>query len=538
MNDKVVIAGTVKLRNTIKAKTNLHNTINGTPSWVVNTGGGGIVYPHYTGSYTVTPSGSVQTLDTSDKVLDDDVTIQAMPQGSATTPATIITADPTISVSSGGLITATVSKTQQITPTVQEGYVSVGTAGNVGVSGSNTQQLTVQSAQTIHPASTDQTIASGKYLTGTQTFKAVTVTGLTADKVLQGNTVKIGDADDDDRIMSVTGTASGGITPTGTKQITANGTNIDVYNYQYADVAVPNSYSAGDEGKVVSNGALVAQTSDTVTANDTYDTTLINSLTVNVSGGGGISVDGIATGVEPSGSITITASSIVGQAFRNNTGITGVTGNNLTVIAGSAFQSCTNMTSASFPNVTQIGDDGFNGCTKLVSIDVRKLVKFSTKRGFSGCSKLTTFVGGLTKLTTISDQCFYNTRVPVFVFPAITSGTGSANCFGGNTALTTCDFGVRLSSVGATAFSGATSFTTLIIRKASVVSLSNINAFTNTPFASGKTGGTLYVPSALISSYQSASNWSTILGYSTNSIQAIEGSQYENYYADGTPISS
>lgn len=285
MNDKVVIAGTVKLRNTIKAKTNLHNAINGTPSWVVNTGGGGIVYPHYSGSYTVTPSTSAQVLDTSDKVMDDDVTVQAVPQGSATTPATIITADPTISVSSGGLITSTVSKTQQITPTVVEGYVSAGTPGNVGVSGSNTQQLTTQGAQTIHPASTDQSIASGKYLTGAQTFKAVTVSGLTADKVLQGNVVKIGDADDDDRIMSVTGTASGGITPTGTKSITANGTGIDVYSYQYADVAVPNSYSASDEGKVVSNGALVAQTSDTVTANDTYDTTLINSLTVNVSGG-------------------------------------------------------------------------------------------------------------------------------------------------------------------------------------------------------------------------------------------------------------
>ena len=80
---------------------------------------------------------------------------------------------------------------------------------------------------------------------------------------------------------------SGGVTPTGTKSITANGTGIDVAAYAYADVAVPNSYASGDEGKVVSNGALVAQTSDTVTANDTYDTTLINSLTVNVSGGGG-----------------------------------------------------------------------------------------------------------------------------------------------------------------------------------------------------------------------------------------------------------
>lgn len=52
-----------------------------------------------------------------------------------------------------------------------------------------------------------------------------------------------------------------------------------------AILAIPNSYSASDEGKVVSSGALVSQGSDTVTQNDTYDTTLISSLTVNVAGG-------------------------------------------------------------------------------------------------------------------------------------------------------------------------------------------------------------------------------------------------------------
>jgi hypothetical protein len=78
-----------------------------------------------------------------------------------------------------------------------------------------------------------------------------------------------------------------GSTPTGTKQIsiTSNGTTTeDVTNYASTEinVNVPNSYSQSDEGKVVSNGALVAQTSDTVTQNGTVDTTLINSLTVNV----------------------------------------------------------------------------------------------------------------------------------------------------------------------------------------------------------------------------------------------------------------
>ena len=47
-----------------------------------------------------------------------------------------------------------------------------------------------------------------------------------------------------------------------------------------------NSYADGDEGKVVSNGVLVSQTSATYTSNNTYDTTLVSSVTVNVAGGG------------------------------------------------------------------------------------------------------------------------------------------------------------------------------------------------------------------------------------------------------------
>lgn len=49
--------------------------------------------------------------------------------------------------------------------------------------------------------------------------------------------------------------------------------------------AIPNAYAAGDEGKVVSNGELVAQTARTVTANGTYDTTANDEVTVSISGG-------------------------------------------------------------------------------------------------------------------------------------------------------------------------------------------------------------------------------------------------------------
>ena len=51
-----------------------------------------------------------------------------------------------------------------------------------------------------------------------------------------------------------------------------------------ADIAtITNQYTAGDEGKVVSNSALVAQTAHaTITTNGTYDTTTNNSVTVDV----------------------------------------------------------------------------------------------------------------------------------------------------------------------------------------------------------------------------------------------------------------
>lgn len=66
--------------------------------------------------------------------------------------------------------------------------------------------------------------------------------------------------------------------------VTENGTTTAPSGKAYSPVvvSVPNSYTVSDEGKVVSNGALVAQTAMTATQNGTVDTTLNNSVTVNV----------------------------------------------------------------------------------------------------------------------------------------------------------------------------------------------------------------------------------------------------------------
>lgn len=77
------------------------------------------------------------------------------------------------------------------------------------------------------------------------------------------------------------------------KSITQNGSydpeDDGADGYSAVTVDVPNSYAAGDEGKVVSNGALVQQTAraSEITANGTYDTTTNDSVTVNVESGSG-----------------------------------------------------------------------------------------------------------------------------------------------------------------------------------------------------------------------------------------------------------
>ena len=55
--------------------------------------------------------------------------------------------------------------------------------------------------------------------------------------------------------------------------------------YSPVTVNVPNTYSASDEGKVVSSGTLVSQTSATKTQNGIYDTTTNNEIIVNVPAG-------------------------------------------------------------------------------------------------------------------------------------------------------------------------------------------------------------------------------------------------------------
>lgn len=225
------------------------------------------------------------------------------------------------------------------------------------------------------------------------------------------------------------------------------------------------------------------------------DTTLADAVATLAEGyGQGYSADGLANGTEPSGDIILTVDNAGTRTYIFNGCINITSVKSLGNLGGlsSLFRGCTSLRTA-YMNCVTAGDHYFTSCTNLESAVFPNCSVFYTEC-FSPAVKLKVVdIGGT---TTDSSRGFCRQNI----------------------------------------FKDDVLFDTLILRGSAVFPLSNINNFVNTPFASNGTGGTLYVPQALISSYQSANNWSTILGYTNNQILPIEGSIYETQYADGTPI--
>lgn len=280
-----------------------------------------------------------------------------------------------------------------------------------------------------------------------------------------------------------------------------------------ADVEV--SYKGSTIGSLSASGTLTLETEGKYCEDD------IGIAYTSPGGGGGISVDDIATNSAPSGAITLTVSSVAQYAFNNKTAITSVSAPNVTTVARNAFENCSSLASISFPELTTLNLYSFSG----LAITTVYLPKLTTSGSymFNNCKSLTTVV--LPKAGGLGTNPF---------------GINTSN---GCTALKTVDV-TAVSQLQGSQFQFCTALDTLILRRATRVSLQNVNAFANTKFASGGAGGTIYIPKSLYDhlgdgtsdDYKAASNWSTVDGYGTITWAKIEGSQYENYYADGTPI--
>ena len=208
------------------------------------------------------------------------------------------------------------------------------------------------------------------------------------------------------------------------------------------------------------------------------------------SGGGGWTTSGIADRSEPSGAITISGVlTISAHVFNGCTGITSVYSPDAKTIQDHAFANITNLALVKFPEVTGTVNNGYT-------------FQYSGSKGNSG----TIYV--FPKLQAIGSRMFERAKAHVI------------------------DIGPDFGEINADTFYNNVDqwlIDRLILRKADgIVITSNTDRI--------KSIEKVYCPSSLISTYQTATNWSTRYSAGRITFVAIEGSEYDGYWADGTPI--
>lgn len=249
--------------------------------------------------------------------------------------------------------------------------------------------------------------------------------------------------------------------------------------------------------------ALTRYANETTGASDTNLSDAVGTLVAGYGGGGGgISIDDFAAGIEPSGAVTLTGTSIAEYGILRRSAITSITSSTVLTVGGAGINSNQNLTSISLTACTAAtGLDAFGSNQNLVSVNLPELVTVP-RRCFFDDQKLKNV--NIPKCPNISDTMFQQCYALEFLdAPSVTA-------------------------IATNGFFNARKLSTLILRHTSVVTLQNISAFTNTPMRGyNSLSGTIYVPSALISSYQTANNWATLYGEGHVTFAAIEGSQYE-----------
>lgn len=168
---------------------------------------------------------------------------------------------------------------------------------------------------------------------------------------------------------------------------------------------------------------------------------------------------------------------------------TEISSNTLTKIRARAFYNFAALQSVSFPMVTEMGSYSFDGCEGLTNISLPLLTQIKSY-GFRNCKTLTYI--NLPNVTKTDTYAFYGCK-----------------------ALVKADF-AKLGAISYSDFQNCSALEALILRKTTVCTLVASDVFNGSGIKSGI--GYIYVPSNLVNSYESASNWSTY----ASQIRAIE----------------
>ncbi len=177
--------------------------------------------------------------------------------------------------------------------------------------------------------------------------------------------------------------------------------------------------------------------------------------------------------------------------------VTAYTNPKIKTVGYSAFQNCKVLASVNLPNVTYIDGAGFMNCELLKFVNIPNVTNINGA-AFQNCNALTSI--NLPSVTTMSSAVFYNCTSLITVdFSAITNFTGGV-------------------------FANCKALKTVVIRNNTMCTLGTTSAFSNCTLING-TGGYIYVPSSLIDTYKTATNWVTY----ASKFRALE-----DYTVDGT----
>lgn len=173
-------------------------------------------------------------------------------------------------------------------------------------------------------------------------------------------------------------------------------------------------------------------------------------------------------------------------------------------------------------DVTALRAYAFINQTELTRLELPNLLQLTySSYAMSGCRVLSSFHAPL--LRTVGARAF-------------------ENC----TSLTALEMdGGGWGEIRNLAFSGCSALNTLVLRQTARPITVGASGLQGTPFASGGSGGTIYIPKIMYDhlgdgsalDYKATTNWITYDSYGTITWAQIEGSIYETQYADGAPIS-
>ena len=274
------------------------------------------------------------------------------------------------------------------------------------------------------------------------------------------------------------GQNGGGVTPSGTLNISENG-EYDVYSYASASVDVHPSESLSET--YLSNGSYTITgefNGGMVTVNVPSPQFVTESLSVSANGTytPGQGVDGYSQVVVD------VPQSVTGYTEKDLTektyGIINLN-NSASFVASGAFMGNYDIQTVNLPYATTIGYSAFDFCNSLSQVNL-PVCSYIGSNAFYYCNSLSQV----------------NLPVCSYIGDMIFDSCGSLS----QVSLPMCSY------IGWYAFENCSSLSKITIGYSSVCSLYDSNVFIGTPIESGT--GSIYVPASLVDAYKSAENWS------------------------------